>query len=131
MAIPIYNPTYLMATGKRVRAAAFDAQGLPSSTTPGWTADMSWARRGDRYGVRSTMVRRRLFSAVTVLIGVVTVAFAVVHLIPGDPVQTMLGTGVPSSTRPRRLPCATSSVWTARWPSSTSRSSRRRHRGLR
>ncbi|MBM0276130.1 ABC transporter permease [Micromonospora tarensis] len=54
---------------------------------------MSWARSGDRSGIRSTMVRRRLLSAVTVLIGVVTVAFAVVHLIPGDPVQTMLGTG--------------------------------------
>lgn len=29
LAIPIYNPTYVMATGERVRAAAFDAQGLP------------------------------------------------------------------------------------------------------
>ena len=39
------------------------------------------------------MVRRRLLAAVPVLFGVVTVAFAVVHLIPGDPVQVMLGTG--------------------------------------
>ena len=39
------------------------------------------------------MVRRRLIAAVPVLFGVVTVAFAVVHLIPGDPVQVMLGTG--------------------------------------
>ncbi|MDG4810785.1 ABC transporter substrate-binding protein [Micromonospora sp. WMMD1120] len=29
LAIPIYNPTYLMGTSDRVRAATFDAQGLP------------------------------------------------------------------------------------------------------
>ena len=37
------------------------------------------------------MVRRRLLSAAPVVLGVVTVAFAVVHLIPGDPVEIMLG----------------------------------------
>jgi peptide/nickel transport system permease protein len=39
------------------------------------------------------MLRRRLYAAVPVLLGVVTVAFGIVHLIPGDPVQIMLGTG--------------------------------------
>ncbi|MET8090834.1 ABC transporter substrate-binding protein [Micromonospora sp. NPDC005220] len=29
LAIPVYNPTYLLATGDQVRAATFDAQGLP------------------------------------------------------------------------------------------------------
>jgi peptide/nickel transport system permease protein len=54
---------------------------------------MTCTRQGDRSGIRYRMVRRRLLSAVPVLLGVVSIAFAVVHLIPGDPVQVMLGTG--------------------------------------
>ncbi|MBM2623634.1 ABC transporter permease [Actinoplanes sp. LDG1-06] len=50
-------------------------------------------RPGDRSGIRWRMLRRRLLSAVPVLLGVVTVAFGIVHMIPGDPVQIMLGTG--------------------------------------
>lgn len=38
----------------------------------------------------STFLRRRLFTGVLTLLGVATAVFALVHLLPGDPAETML-----------------------------------------
>lgn len=38
-----------------------------------------------------TFILTRLFSMVTVVIGIITLVFLLIHLVPGDPVQVMLG----------------------------------------
>jgi ABC-type dipeptide/oligopeptide/nickel transport system permease component len=42
-------------------------------------------------------VIRRVFLAVPILLGVATLVFSLIHLIPGDPVEVMLGTGAGSA----------------------------------
>jgi ABC-type dipeptide/oligopeptide/nickel transport system permease component len=41
----------------------------------------------------SRFILRRLLLAVPVLVGVATLVFALIHMVPGDPVQAMLGEG--------------------------------------
>jgi peptide/nickel transport system permease protein len=38
-----------------------------------------------------TFLLSRLFSTLTVMVGVVTLVFLLIHIVPGDPIQTMLG----------------------------------------
>src|SRR5262245_16727589 len=43
-------------------------------------------------------VARRLLLTIPVLLGVATLVFSLIHLIPGDPVQSMLGDGAPQES---------------------------------
>ena len=38
---------------------------------------------------------RRLLLTIPVMLGVATLVFALIHLVPGDPAQAMLGDGAP------------------------------------
>ena len=63
---------------------------------------------------------RRLLLTIPVLLGVATLVFSLIHLVPGDPAQAMLGeTRVASRTSPS---CARASGSIGRCSRSTARS---------
>lgn len=41
----------------------------------------------------NVFLRRRLLGLISVLFGVITIVFLIIHLVPGDPARIMLGEG--------------------------------------
>ena len=62
---------------------------------------------------------RRILLTIPVLLGVATLVFSLIHLVPGDPAQAMLGEGASPRTSPS---CARGSASIARCSSSTAAS---------
>jgi peptide/nickel transport system permease protein len=54
-------------------------------------ASLQWLRRPAKNDAVVRFIARRLALTIPVLIGVATLVFALIHLIPGDPAQAMLG----------------------------------------
>ncbi len=52
---------------------------------------------GDHAGAVLTYLVRRLVLTVPVLLGVATLVFALIHLVPGDPAEAMLGESAPAA----------------------------------
>src|SRR5207342_3222945 len=72
-------------------ALSFGHGNLPAT---GWKLDAgSWEQEADmtRYLIR------RLLLTIPVLLGVATLVFALIHLVPGDPAQAMLGEAAPQA----------------------------------
>ena len=55
------------------------------------------AGRSEKNGAVLRFVARRLALTIPVLLGVATLVFALIHLIPGDPAQAMLGEAAPQA----------------------------------
>ena len=53
---------------------------------------------------------RRVLLAVPVLLGVATLVFSLIHLVPGDPAQAMLGDGAAPQRRRRAASAASGSI---------------------
>jgi ABC-type dipeptide/oligopeptide/nickel transport system permease component len=56
---------------------------------------LAMAGRSEKNGAVLRYVARRLALTIPVLLGVATLVFALIHLIPGDPAQAMLGEAAP------------------------------------
>ena len=94
----------------------------PRADAPGPQQAGAPARPGTRrrraldYHSARPMLRflaRRLLLTIPVLLGVATLVFSLIHLVPGDPAQSMLGEAPRRPTSPR---CAPSWAWTSRLP---------------
>src|SRR5204863_1290903 len=68
-------------------------RGAPVAPAPGLRAEPRWRspRARPRLDERMSLVRRRILLVVPTLVGVATLVFAFLHLVPGDPVEIMLG----------------------------------------
>jgi peptide/nickel transport system permease protein len=60
-------------------------------------ASLQWFRRSEKNGAVLRYLARRVALTIPVLIGVATLVFSLIHLIPGDPAQAMLGETAPQS----------------------------------
>src|SRR5678816_2643557 len=70
---------------RRVFRPSFSRRVFRPDATP-----FSAVRWQNRSGVTRFLVRRLLLT-IPVLVGVATLVFSLIHLVPGDPVQAMLG----------------------------------------
>ena len=62
-----------------------------------YTPILAIAGRSEKNGAVLRFVARRLALTIPVLLGVATLVFALIHLIPGDPAQAMLGEAAPQA----------------------------------
>jgi peptide/nickel transport system permease protein len=62
-----------------------------------YTPVLAIAGRSEKNGAVLRFVARRLALTIPVLLGVATLVFALIHLIPGDPAQAMLGEAAPQA----------------------------------
>ena len=113
MAFLYYSP-YQYSVSNKVTVSRSTPRATTTSKTSPWASETDLARLTTMAYL--VYIGRRLVQLIPVLFGITLVVFFLIHLIPGDPASTLLGTrSTPQAVRS----CAASSAWTSRCTGST------------
>jgi len=85
---------HVLATSYRLQATSYNLQPATHSVI---ARILAMAGGAAKNGAVLRFVARRVALTIPVLLGVATLVFALIHLIPGDPAQAMLGEAAPQA----------------------------------